>query len=306
MQVKMLADQIERFITWLSYEKGYSPHTTVNYQRDLLEFAADAGEEIDVKKIDTNIVRDYVYNLNIKIKSSSVARKLSALRTFFKYLEQESLIELNPMGSISMPKLEHHLPVFLSVDEVFALLDSPGEKETFGSRDRAMLELLYSTGMRVSELVACNLADLDFDTEMVRVRGKGNRERLIPIGEPAIKALCEYFIQRDIQIKNRVQQGKKFDGEAVFLNSRSSRLTTRSVERLIAAYGLKAGINKPVTPHVLRHSFATHLIEMGADMRSVQELLGHTSLSTTQKYTHLDMAHLMRVYDKAHPKARRS
>ena len=302
----MLADQIERFITWLTDEKGYSPYTTVNYQRDLLEFAADAGEDIDVKKIDTNSIRDYVYSLNIKIKSSSVARKLSALRTFFKFLEQESLIDLNPMGSISMPKLEQHLPVFLSVDEVFALLESPGEKETFGSRDRAMLELLYSTGMRVSELVACNLANLDFDTEMVRVRGKGNRERLIPIGEPAIKALCEYFIQRDIQIKNRVQQGKKFDGEAVFLNSRSSRLTTRSVERLIAAYGLKAGINKPVTPHVLRHSFATHLIEMGADMRSVQELLGHASLSTTQKYTHLDMAHLMKVYDKAHPKARRS
>jgi integrase/recombinase XerC len=306
MQVGMLAEHIERFITWLADEKGYSPHTIVNYQRDLLEFAADAGEEIDVRKIDTNIIRNYVYCLNIKIKSSSVARKLSALRTFFKFLEQESLIELNPMGSIPMPKQEQHLPVFLSVDEVFALLESPGAEETFGCRDRAMLELLYSTGMRVSELVACNMANLDFDTEMVRVRGKGNRERLIPIGGPAIKALSEYFIQRDVQIKNRIQQGKKFDGEALFLNSRGSRLTTRSVERLIAAYGQKAGIDKPVTPHVLRHSFATHLIEMGADMRSVQELLGHASLSTTQKYTHLDMAHLMKVYDKAHPKARQS
>ena len=302
----MLAEHIERFITWLADEKGYSPHTIVNYQRDLLEFATDAGEEIDVRKIDTNIIRNYVYSLNIKIKSSSVARKLSALRTFFKFLEQESLIELNPMGSIPMPKQEQHLPVFLSVDEVFALLESPGAEETFGCRDRAMLELLYSTGMRVSELVACNMANLDFDTEMVRVRGKGNRERLIPIGGPAIKALCEYFVQRDVQIKNRMQQGKKFDGEAVFLNSRGSRLTTRSVERLIAAYGQKAGIDKPVTPHVLRHSFATHLIEMGADMRSVQELLGHAGLSTTQKYTHLDMVYLMKVYDKAHPRARRN
>ena len=302
----MLVEHIKRFITWLADEKGYSPHTIVNYQRDLLEFATDAGEEIDVRKIDTNIIRNYVYSLNIKIKSSSVARKLSALRTFFKFLEQENLIRLNPMVSISMPKQEQHLPVFLSVDEVFALLESPGAEETFGCRDRAMLELLYSTGMRVSELVACNMANLDFDTEMVRVRGKGNRERLIPIGGPAIKALSEYFIQRDVQIKNRIQQGKKFDGEALFLNSRGSRLTTRSVERLIAAYGQKAGIDKPVTPHVLRHSFATHLIEMGADMRSVQELLGHASLSTTQKYTHLDMAHLMKVYDKAHPKARRS
>ena len=301
-----MTGDIEQFITWLTDERGYSPHTVINYQRDLLEFAAAAGKEINVKEIDKNIIRNFVYSLNIKNKSSSVARKLSALRTFFKFLEQESLIDQNPMGSISMPKQEQYLPVFLSVDEVFALLDSPGTEETFGARDRAMLELLYSTGMRVSELVAGNMANLDFDTEMVRVRGKGNRERMIPVGKPAIEALREYFIQRDVQLKTRLQQGKKFDGEAVFLNSRGSRITTRSVERLIAAYGRKAGIDKPVTPHVLRHSFATHLLEMGADMRSVQELLGHASLSTTQKYTHVDMVHLMRVYDKAHPKARRS
>jgi tyrosine recombinase XerC len=306
MQVRMLTEYIKHFITWLTDERGYSPHTIVNYQRDLLEFADVAGREIDVKKIDTHVIRNYVYSLNIKNKSSSVARKLSALRTFFKFLEQESVIEKNPTGTISRPKQEQHLPVFLSVDEVFALLESPGDEATFGSRDRAMLELLYSTGMRVSELVGCNMTSLDFDTEMVRVRGKGNRERVIPIGEPAIKGLREYFVQRDVQLKNRLQQGKKFDREAVFLNSRGGRLTSRSVERLIAEYGRKAGIDKPVTPHVLRHSFATHLLEMGADMRSVQELLGHASLSTTQKYTHLDMVHLMRVYDKAHPKARRS
>ena len=302
----MLTEYIDSFIIWLTDEKGYSPHTIVNYRRDLLEFAADAGKEIDIKKIDIHTIRNYVYSLNNKNKSSSVARKLSTLRTFFKFLEQESLIGQNPMGSIAMPKQEQHIPVFLSVDEVFALLESPGAEETFGARDRAMLELLYSTGMRVSELVACNMANLDFDIEMVRVRGKGNRERLVPMGEPAIKTLRDYFIQREVQLKNRLQQGKKFDGEALFLNSRGSRLTTRSVERLIAAYGRKAGIDKPVTPHVLRHSFATHLLEMGADMRSVQELLGHASLSTTQKYTHLDMVHLMKVYDKAHPRARRN
>ncbi len=302
----MLTEYIDSFIIWLTDERGYSPHTIVNYRRDLLEFAADAGREIDITEIDTHTIRNYVYSLNNKNKSSSVARKLSTLRTFFKFLEQESLIEQNPMGSIAMPKQEQHIPVFLSVDEVFALLESPGAEETFGARDRAMLELLYSTGMRVSELVACNMANLDFDIEMVRVRGKGNRERVIPMGEPAIKALRDYFIQREVQLKNRLQQGKKFDGTAVFLNSRGSRLTTRSVERLIAAYGCKAGIDKPVTPHVLRHSFATHLLEMGADMRSVQELLGHASLSTTQKYTHLDMVHLMKVYDKAHPRARRN
>jgi integrase/recombinase XerC len=194
----------------------------------------------------------------------------------------------------------------LSVDEVFALLESPGSEEAFGARDRAALELLYSTGMRVSELVACNMASLDFDSEMVRVKGKGNRERMIPIGEPAINTLKAYFIGREALLRNRLQQGKKIDKEAVFLNNRGTRLSVRSVERLIAHYGQKAGIDKPVTPHVLRHSFATHLLEMGADMRSVQELLGHASLSTTQKYTHLDMVHLMKVYDKAHPKARKS
>jgi len=301
----MITADIDHFIAWLSDERGYSPHTIVNYRRDLLEFAATSGKEIDVSEIDTHIVRNYVYSLNIKNKSSSVARKLSTLRTFFNFLEQEGLVKQNPMGAISMPKQEQHIPVFLSVDEVFALLDFPSARETSGARDRAMLELLYSTGMRVSELVSCNMTDLDFEIGMVRVRGKGNRERLVPIGGPAVKALDNHFIQRDIQLKKCLQQGRKFDGNAVFLNSRGSRLTTRSVERLIAEYGRKAGIDKPVTPHVLRHSFATHLLEMGADLRSVQELLGHASLSTTQKYTHLDMVHLMKVYDKAHPKARK-
>jgi integrase/recombinase XerC len=300
----MLSGYIERFIKWLTDEKGYSRHTIINYERDLQEFAGIAGREKDVKVIDARIIRDYVYSLNIKNKSSSVARKLSALRTFFKFLEQEGLVRQNPMGSISMPKQEQHIPVFLSVDEVFALLEAPGSEETFGVRDRAILELLYSTGIRVSELVGSNMASLDFDNEMVRVRGKGNRERLVPMGGPAIKALRAYFVQRNELLRNRLQQGKKIDRDAVFLNSRGSRITTRSVERLVAEYGRKAGIDKPVTPHVLRHSFATHLLEMGADMRSVQELLGHASLSTTQKYTHLDMMHLMRVYDKAHPKAK--
>jgi integrase/recombinase XerC len=302
----MLTEYIERFITFLSDEKGYSRHTIVNYRRDLLEFADEAGREISVGSLDTRIIRNYVYSLNIRNKSSSVARKLSALRTFFKFLEQEEVILSNPMGSISTPKQEQHIPVFLSVDEVFALLDSPGKGENFTARDSAILELLYSTGMRVSELVACNLASLDFGSEMVRVKGKGNRERIVPIGQQAIKKLGAYFGEREELLRNRLQQGKKIDKEAVFLNSRGTRLTARSVERLIAEYGRKAGIDKPVTPHVLRHSFATHLLEMGADMRSVQELLGHASLSTTQKYTHLDMVHLMKVYDKAHPKARKN
>jgi integrase/recombinase XerC len=300
----MLKKHIEPFITWLTDEKGYSRHTIINYRRDLLEFAEEAGTETDVGSLDKRIIRNYVYSLNIKNKSSSVARKISTLRTFFKFMEQENIVRHNPMGSIPMPKQEQHIPVFLSVDEVFALLESPGHEGRV--RDSAILELLYSTGMRVSELVACNLASLDFDSEMVRVKGKGNRERLVPMGKQAIKGLRAYFGERDELLRNRLQQGKKIDKRALFLNKRGTRLTARSVERLIAEYGRKAGIDKPVTPHVLRHSFATHLLEMGADMRSVQELLGHASLSTTQKYTHLDMVHLMKVYDKAHPKARKS
>ena len=302
----MLIENIERFITWVTDEKGYSHHTVSNYRRDLLQFAALAGREIDAGSIDTTIIRNFVYSLKIRNKSSSVARKLSALRSFFKFLEQEKIILKNPMGSVSMPKQEQHIPVFLSVDEVFALLESPGIDETFAARDRAILELLYSTGMRVSELVACNMANLDFDSGMVMVRGKGNRERIVPVGTQAVKSLREYFDERQELLRKRVQQGKKIDKEPLFLNNRGTRLTARSVERMISGYGRKAGLNKPVTPHVLRHSFATHLLEMGADMRSVQELLGHASLSTTQKYTHLDMVHLMRIYDRAHPKARRS
>ena len=302
----MLKTHIEHFITWLRDEKGYSRHTIVSYRRDLLEFAEEAGWGTAVDALDVPVIRNYVYSLNNRNKSSSVARKLSALRTFFSFLEQESLIRRNPMGSVPMPKQEQHIPVFLSVDEVFALLEAPGDGDNFGARDRAILELLYSTGMRVSELVSCNLASLDFATEMVRVRGKGNRERIIPVGSQAVKTLRPYLQEREELLRSRLQQGKKIDREAVFVNSRGTRLTSRSVERLIAAYGRKAGIDKPVTPHVLRHSFATHLLEMGADMRSVQELLGHASLSTTQKYTHLDMVHLMRVYDKAHPKAKKN
>lgn len=301
----MLTGYIERFVTWLRDEKGYSLHTIASYQRDLREFANVAGGDTPVESLDIPVIRNYVYSLNMKNKSSSVARKLSALRTFFTFLEREKILRHNPMGSIPMPKQEQYIPVFLSVDEVFALLEEPGSEDNFAARDRAALELLYSTGMRVSELVDCNLGSLDFASEMVRVRGKGNRERIIPMGSQAVKTLRPYLMQREELLRNRLQQGKKTDNEALFLNSRGTRLTSRSVERLIAEYGRRAGIDKPVTPHVLRHSFATHMLEMGADMRSVQELLGHASLSTTQKYTHLDMVHLMRVYDKAHPKARR-
>jgi integrase/recombinase XerC len=211
----------------------------------------------------------------------------------------------DPIAGIAGPKLGHHIPAFLTVDEVFALLEAPMAKDRYCRRDRAMMELMYSTGMRVSELVGSNMEDFDFTAEMVRVRGKGNRERLIPFGRAAAEALRRYLPERDALIVARIARGQEAERKALFLNGRGTRLTARSVERSIHMYGQRAGIAATVTPHGLRHSFATHLLEMGADLRMVQELLGHVSLSTTQIYTHVNIDHLTRVYDQAHPRARK-
>ena len=298
-----LSDYIKRFSVWLSVEKGYSPHTVSSYLRDLREFSGVASEKNKVADIDSRVVRAYVFSLNRKNKSSSVARKLSTLRTFFRFLIREQVIDSDPVVSISSPRQDAYMPVFLSVDEVFSLMEAPGDNDTFKERDLAVLELLYSTGMRVSELVSLNMNRLDFDSKMVTVTGKGNKERLLPMGRPAVEALLAYFPQRETLILNRIKRGKKAEKDALFLNGRGSRITSRSIERLVGMYSDRAGITLRVTPHALRHSFATHLLEMGADLRSVQELLGHESLSTTQKYTHLNMDHMMEVYDKAHPMA---
>ena len=297
------SNHIKRFSVWLSVEKGYSPHTVSSYLRDLREFSGVAGEKNKVADIDSRVVRAYVFSLNRKNKSSSVARKLSSLRTFFRFLIREQVIDSDPVVSISSPRQDAYMPVFLSVDEVFSLMEAPGDNDTFKERDLAVLELLYSTGMRVSELVSLDMNRLDFDSKMVTVTGKGNKERLLPMGRPAVEALSAYFPQRETLILNRIKRGKRAEKDALFLNGRGSRITSRSIERLVGTYSDRAGITSRVTPHALRHSFATHLLEMGADLRSVQELLGHESLSTTQKYTHLNMDHLMEVYDKAHPMA---
>lgn len=301
---KSLAENIDRFATWLSVEKGYSVNTLDSYLRDLREFEAFIEEDVAVDAVDSRMVRAYVYSLNGKNKSSSVARKLSALRTFFRFLVREQIVEQDPLTGISTPKQSKYIPVFLSVDEVFCLMESPNDGDNFAARDRAILEMLYSTGMRVAELVGLDMNRLDFNTGMVRVIGKGNRERLVPVGNPALAALEQYLPQRSQLAQVKVKRDGQAEKEAVFLNSRGARLTTRSVERLVKMYAQRVGIATRVTPHALRHSFATHLLEMGADLRSVQELLGHVSLSTTQKYTHLNVDHLMEVYDRSHPKAK--
>lgn len=300
------SDFLIEFVEWLEVEKGYSPHTVSNYKRDIEDFFSFSEQTVDLQSLDPLFVRSYVYHLNCRCKSSSVARKLSALRTFYRFLLKENFVKTDPVSLISMPKQGKHIPVFLTVDEVFTLLDEPGEKDSFAVRDRAILELFYATGIRVAELCSLNLDWVDFGSGMVTVTGKGNRQRLVPMGDPALEMMTKYLPQRKQLTDARVKRGHQPEKKALFLNNRGGRLSARSVERMVQFYAVRAGISAKVTPHALRHSFATHLLEMGADLRSVQELLGHASLSTTQKYTHLNIDHLMDVYDRAHPKAKRS
>ena len=292
---------ISIFSRWLESEKGYSDHTVSGYCRDLNEFAGQLPENKSVGDVETADIRKFVSGLHGKNNPATVGRKLSALRTFFRFLNRKKIITHDPLIGVTGPKVGRSIPVFLTVDEVFCLLESPAAMDTFMSRDVAILELLYSTGMRVAELVSRDIDDLDFDAEMLRVTGKGNKQRLVPVGLPALEAVRKWFVDRKKIVAGRLLKSRECDNNAVFLNSRGGRLTTRSVERLVAKYGERAGIRQMVTPHALRHSFATHLLEMGADLRSVQELLGHASLSTTQRYTHLTLDHLTEVYDRAHP-----
>jgi integrase/recombinase XerC len=295
---------IERFLTWILVERGYSDHTAESYRRDVLEFCRFCGETLEPEAISSTLVQAFVGSLYASNASASVARKLSSLRTFFRFLQRQKVIAADPVSGVSGPKLNRHIPSFFTVDEVFSLLEAPTAADRYCRRDRAIMEMLYATGMRVSELVGANLEDVDRDGEMVRVRGKGNKERLIPFGRAARETLEQYLPEREALILARIQRGLEPERLALFVNGQGSRLSARSVERFLQHYGLRAGIGVTVTPHALRHSFATHLLEMGADLRIVQELLGHVSLSTTQKYTHLNIDHLAKVYDQAHPQAR--
>lgn len=295
---------IRLFGRWLTIEKGYSPHTVDGYLRDLAEFTAGLPEGLTVTEIRPEHIRSFVMRLYGHNAAASVARKLSALRTFFRFLKRERIVLDDPLDGLAGPKLRQAIPTFLTVDEVFRLLDAPQPSDRFMLRDKAILELLYSTGLRVAELVSSNLADLDFENGVLTVRGKGNKERLVPVGRPALEALSAWLTQREILMRERVGRGRSPEQDALFLNARGTRLTSRSVERFVKAYSERIGLVQVVTPHALRHSFATHLLEMGADLRSVQELLGHASLSSTQRYTHLNLDHLTDVYDRAHPLAR--
>lgn len=299
MNINHLTD----FIDWLQVERGYSPHTVDGYSRDVAEFFSTLADDVAAASISQLHIQSFLSHLYLSNSSSSVARKMSALRTFFRFLAREGHITGDPLSGVAGPKLASHIPVFLTVDEVFSLLEEPGKQDSFKLRDCAVMEMIYSTGMRVSEVVSSDMDNVDFGTGMVRIKGKGAKERIVPFGNAAAEALQMWFPQRDQFIVDRIRRGHEPERKALFLNSRGTRLTSRSMERMISGYGVRAGIGVRVTPHALRHSFATHLLEMGLDLRTVQELLGHVSLSTTQRYTHLNMEHLTKVYDKAHPKA---
>jgi integrase/recombinase XerC len=296
---------IDTFIDYMALERGASPHTCRAYRKDLELFAAflrEKGLLTDPAAIDHLTIRLYLGHLyqGKRIKRTSVVRKLATLRTFFRYLKREGVIEKNPAKLVATPKGGKDLPHALTVDEAFRLLDAPDAHKPLGSRNRAILELLYSSGLRVGELTSLNLDDLDLGGGMVRVMGKGGKERIVPIGSKAVEALRLYLARRG-ELKKKGESTPPY----LFLNRRGGRLTPRSVARMIATYRLHGGITKETTPHTFRHSFATHLLDAGADLRGIQELLGHTSLSTTQKYTHVSSAKLMEVYDRTHPRARK-
>ena len=283
---------IEKFIRYLEIEKNYSPHTVLNYRLDLEDFKKFLGEGINLEKIDYLLLRKYLALLKEKgLSSRSVNRRLSTLRSFFRFLTREGLLKTNPMLSLSSPKQEKRLPLFMTEEEVSRLIEATHPKDEMGLRDKAILETFYSSGLRISELVGLDIEDIDFISGIVKVLGKGRKERITPIGDSALLAIRAYLEKR------------KKEQAALFLNKNKSRISTRGVRNIVSKYIHRAGIKQGVSAHTLRHSFATHLLNRGADLRSVQELLGHVNLSTTQIYTHLTTDRLKSVYDKAHPRA---
>jgi integrase/recombinase XerC len=297
---------IRLYADHLSAERNVSPHTLRNYVSDLRQFAkflraesdGARGRDIEVEKIDRDLVRRYLAWLAKGRKKSSLGRKLAALKSFFAYWVREGRLERDPVATFSTPKQAKPLPVFLSVDEMFRLLGTRAVPGRHRLRDQAALEVLYSTGVRVSELVALRWSDIDFSLGAVRVLGKGRKERVLPIGDVALRALGDY--RKELELRRRRTIGRE---EPVFLNHRGRRISTRSIARIVTRRLGLAGIAARMGPHGLRHSFATHLLNGGADLRAIQEMLGHASLSTTQRYTHVNLDQLTAVYDKAHPRA---
>jgi len=294
---------LEDFLRYLRVERQLSPHTLRNYRLDLtqfLEFCAGQRDGLSLAQVTYQDLRPFLAQALQKNRKTTVARKLSALRTFFKYLQRQGVATQNPARLAPSPKLEKVLPHYLSVDEAFHLLGEPRIDDFGTCRDKAILEVFYSGGLRLSELAGLNCKDVDLDPGVLRVWGKGAKERLAFLGQPAKAALTAYLPRR----QQCLTQHGTADETALFVNSRGRRLSTRGVARVVAKWVRLAGLSPGLTPHGLRHSFATHLLEGKADLRAVQELLGHASISTTGRYTHLNLDYLMEEYDKAHPRSK--
>ena len=328
---------IDEFLNYLRFERHFSPHTAKCYAADLAQFRAylsgdmerasgrqslsaprtaagaaggstektgtavlvETGMEQKLREVDTAQVTAFLAFLGTQNYSkSTVARKLATLRSFYKFLLRRGYIKTHPLVTIRTPKQEKRLPKFLELDDINKLLATPDDNTLLGARDRAMLEVLFSTGVRVSELVDLNFVDVDFDGGAIRVRGKGKKQRTAPIGPTAIAAISRY-----LELRRADARSASFDQEALFVNKHGQRISTRSVRRKLDKYLVECGLDPSISPHTLRHSFATHMLNNGADLRSVQELLGHQSLSTTQVYTHLTTPRLKEAYDDAHPRS---
>lgn len=292
---------IERFLRYLEIERNCSALTLKSYREDLISLNEYLEQSLGRTPHPSNLtpqdLRAYVVALHeAGYAKSSVSRRLASLRSFFRFAQREGLSDQNPAKPLRNPRRERKLPHFLSTTEIGTLLAAPPSRDPMGMRDRAILETMYSAGLRVSELVGINDEDLDLEDGLVRVRGKGKKERLAPLGSFAIKALGNWLRVRELAQRNQ-------RGNPVFTNKFGTRLTTRSVARMLEKYLLQTGLDLRTSPHTLRHSFATHLLDRGADIRSVQELLGHKSLVTTQIYTHISTANLRQVYEQAHPRA---
>ena len=292
---------VDRFLGYLESERGCSPQTLRAYAADLVQFLNFAApqDEFDPAAIGAVQLRRYMAQLRQSgVARTTIARKLASLRSLYRYLMREGVVSDNPAANLTLPRREKRLPIFLDEAEVERLLQAPDPADTTGRRDRAILEMLYSTGMRISELAAVSMEDLDLLGEVVKAKGKGKKERLVPLGRPAIEALRDY-----LAVRPTLAQGHSVSRRALFITPGGGRLSDRGIRRLFDKHARHAGIGDRSSPHTLRHSFATHMLNRGADLRSVQELLGHASLASTQIYAHVTTERLKAVYDKAHPRA---
>lgn len=314
-----MRDHLKAFLAYLKLNRHVSPHTVRAYEGDVTQYlawvAGEAGKkisELGPADLDMESVRSHLIDMNRAGKArASVARKLSALRTFVKYLRREDILEHDPAAMAVAPKLDKTIPVHLSEPEMARLIETPSTGDPLGRRDRAILELFYASGLRLSELVAIDLEDLNLPARMVRVMGKGGKERILPFNQSAASALRAWMSDRATILAARLRQGsggagRKPQADPLFINYRGTRLTGRSVDRLLRRYVAQCSTRLGISPHALRHSFATHLLQRGADLRAIQELLGHSRLGTTQRYTHVNAAQLIDVYRKSHPRAAKS